>query len=137
MEQKVQVKDVPAGIPYKNCPTGNTYVRMDRPSIPGSCGNQDQLWILNLDTKSQYTVPANKMVIVDKPIDDNARWFKFWMCMVDGGGSPIVRHLREDDAIGEAKRLAGKTLSSVYILEATQIVRVETAVFRDNLKPRS
>jgi len=49
---------------------------------------------------------------------------RFWMCWVDKGRFPTFQHWTLEDARTEATRLARLTNKDVYLLEATDFVRV-------------
>ena len=50
---------------------------------------------------------------------------KFWMCMVDEARSPTMKHWSESEARAEAERLSRQTEQDVFILEATEFVRLK------------
>ena len=58
---------------------------------------------------------------------------KFWMCFVEGGVIPVVKHASKDEAKKEADRLANMMFKKVYVLEATDSVQL-TIVTWDELK---
>lgn len=58
---------------------------------------------------------------------------KFYMVVVDGSGSPAVRHPSQTQAITEAKRLAKLTGRMTYVLESTR--KIEPRVITVQAEP--
>lgn len=56
---------------------------------------------------------------------------KFFMIYVEGKNSSTVKHYSYEDALEEAKRLAIKTNSEVYILEAIKKVELNNILITD------
>ena len=101
-----------------------------------NCGNV-RVYCFNLTNGNAYFQPGNHMVI---PIVRDASVyeedhccpasrtrlpFPFWMCAVEDGGPPTVRHPHEGLARSEAERIARLTGKPVYLLEAVSKVSLE------------
>ena len=50
---------------------------------------------------------------------------KFWMVFVEGGNYPKYKHISEESALTEAKRLAELTGKEVFILTTTKVVSLK------------
>jgi len=101
-----------------------------------SCGNV-QIYCHNLTNGNAYFWSDHARVVPivpDVPIyaEDHCcptsragQSHPFWMCVVENGGPPTMKHLHQGLARDEAERLAKKTGRPVYLLEAVGKVSLE------------
>jgi len=78
------------------------------------------IYCRNLTNGNAYYWNGNESVIIIEQDETVTR--KFYMCYIPGTSSPTYEHPVVESAHNEAERLAHKTGSKVYILEAREYV---------------
>ncbi len=75
-----------------------------------------------------FLLQLKQIPLHDTSVKEPAKLMRFWMCYVDGSGSPHVRHWSRDIADKEAERLAKVMKSRVYVLTAVHSVVYDSPV---------
>jgi len=121
-DQVVMLKDLKAGEMFKRSSGDYRYVVSNQ--WDEHCGNVS-IYCYNLDGESEgyWHAGSEKVLRLDSYGGTKQSCLScFWMCWVEGSGSPKVKHCTSAKATSEAERLASSTGKPVYILKATHLV---------------
>lgn len=116
----MQLKDLQPGEMFRR-PTGTfRYIKGCKTKETG--GGCLDYFCFNLGGQSQgYFMPGSQEVVRIDPTAEEEHLQPFWMCYVEGGNSPTMKH-SSGEARPEAERLARKTGRRVYVMASVAYV---------------